>query len=312
MSKKITARPAKADRPKSPKESAPKKTLVTLLLDRSGSMAQVREQTIGALNDWMAEMRGSGEDIRLSMIFFDRDRGETCLQKVHVARPIAEVPELSWDDFVPRGMTPLVDAAWDTIQAVRRSVEGRDDTKVVIAIQTDGQENCSARSFSELRDLVAECEGQGWQFQFLGAGINAYDQGLQLGLGRDKIVSYGNDRESTREVFRASAANTVLFASGASAAMSYSSEQKMAAGDRYDGRDAAVAAPATEPGGIPGLYRDPGIARAMPAGGPVRTPLDFSGLRLDFGDFPDPARSGLTAGTDRDALRARMGSGNVR
>lgn len=306
------------------KKAAATKTLVTLLLDRSGSMNQVREQTISALNDWMGEMRGSGEDIRLSMIFFDRDRGETCLQKIHVARPIKEVPDLAWGDYVPRGMTPLVDAAWDTIQAIRKSIEGRTDTKVVVTIQTDGQENCSVRGFAELRDLIRECEGQGWQFQFLGAGINAYDQGGQLGLGRDKIVSYGSDRASTREVFRASAMNTVLYASGASAEMGYTSAQKLAAGDRFDGAGPAVASPAVVPGGIPGIYRDPGIARGIPAGDldwSARTPTDLTDLRRHFGLFgqpynpglpPDARRTDMTAGTDPDTLRARMDSGNVR
>lgn len=312
---KKAAKAAKAAKANDPKGKAPKKTLVTLLLDRSGSMGSIREQTICAVNDWMAEMRRSGEDIRLSMIFFDRDGHETCLQKIHVARPIAEVPNLAWGDFVPRGMTPLVDAAWDTIQAVRKSIEGRADTKVVIAIQTDGQENCSTRSFAELRGLIAEAEGQGWQFQFLGAGINAYEQGIKLGLDRKKIVSYGSDRKSTREVFRASAANTVLYASGASADMSYTSAQKLASGDRFDGQDAAAAAPATMPGGIPGLYGDPGIARALPADRldwSRHAPIDPAVLNLKIGDFPDPRISGITAGTDPDTLCARLDSGNVR
>lgn len=224
-------------------EKKPQKTLVTLLLDRSGSMASVRDQTISSVNEWLGGLRASDADIRLSMVLFDSTIEGMRLQRIHVARPISEVTNINHADYTPSGGTPLIDAAFTTIQAVRDSLKGRNDTKVVIAIQTDGQElNSIKHTWAQLRGLIEECEGQGWQFQFMGAGINAYEQGARMGLGREKILSYGHDADQTSYAFRASAMNTSLYAAGTADNVGYSRAQKAAAGDRFDAAEPAFGA----------------------------------------------------------------------
>lgn len=220
-----------------PEKPKAKKTLVTLLLDRSYSMQEVREATIGAINAYIGELRASEADIRFSLVLFDSDTlGGISLKKVHVARPIAEVPDLTWADYEPRGGTPLIDAAYTTIKAVAASLEGgRDkDTNVVVAIQTDGDENSSRNhSWTELKSLVSEKEELGWEMIFMGAGINAYKQAGQMGISGVKTVSYGADRIGTREVFAATAANVSAYASGLRSTTEYSDLQKRAAGDAF-------------------------------------------------------------------------------
>ena len=225
-----------------PKTAA--KTLVTLLLDRSGSMQSVRDDTVGAINAWLGELRQTETEMRFSLVLFDEHHGKMDLQKIHVATPIAEVPDLRNEDFRPRGGTPLIDAACSTIRAVRESLEGRDDVKVIFAIQTDGHENASRENGWEgLRALIAECEKTGWQFTFMGCGIDAYGQGARMGIRRENTVSYGADQLATRAAFAATAENTRLYASGARADVSYTAEQKMRSGDRFD-PEAQESAPA--------------------------------------------------------------------
>lgn len=218
------------------------KTLVTLLLDRSGSMQSVRDDTVGAINAWLGELRKSETEMRFSLVLFDHDREGMELQKLHVAVPITEVPDLQPAQFQPRGSTPLIDAACSTIRAVRDSLEGRDDVKVIFAIQTDGQENTSRENrWEDLRALIGECETAGWQFTFMGCGIDAYGQGARMGIRSENTVSYGKDQLATRAAFAATAENTRLYAAGARADVSYTAEQKMLSGDRFD--------PAVAPGG---------------------------------------------------------------
>ena len=145
---------------KSPKSAEPRqKTLVTLLLDRSGSMQSVRDDTVGAINAWLEELRQTETEMRFSLILFDHNHGRMQLQKLQVATPIGEVPDIRIEQFRPRGGTPLIDAACSTIRAVRESLEGRDDVKVIFAIQTDGRENNSVEnSWEGLRALIADCE----------------------------------------------------------------------------------------------------------------------------------------------------------
>jgi hypothetical protein len=106
---------------------------------------------------------------------------------------------------------------------------------VVICIQTDGQENSSTEhSWNELNALVKEKAALGWQFNFMGVGIDAYDQGARMGIAPAATVAYDHrDPQATRAVFAASAENTRDYALGRCARPVYAEKHKRAAGDRY-------------------------------------------------------------------------------
>jgi len=154
------------------------------------------------------------------------------LEKTYEALPVKDVPNLTGEMFMPRGGTPLIDAAFATIRAIEASIMGRSDVKVVLAIQTDGDECHSAENtWDSLRSLVAEKEAQGWEILFMGAGIDAYIQADKMGVARSKTLSYGNDLAQTRSAFEATAAKTVMFSSGVAASMDYTTAEKRMAGD---------------------------------------------------------------------------------
>jgi len=211
------------------------KTLVTLLLDRSGSMEEIRDETIEAVNSYISHLKDSQDDIRLSLALFDSPfpGTEMKLEKIFVAKKVDKVQLLTRSDFAPRGGTPLLDAVATTILAVEESLIGK-TAKVVLAIQTDGDERHSKDfSWNAVKAMISAKEKAGWQVNFLGAGINAYKQGERLGISRAQTLSYGVDREATRNAFAATAAVTRGFASGAMATTSYSSDHKLSAGDLW-------------------------------------------------------------------------------
>lgn len=222
------------------------KTLVTFLLDRSGSMEKIKDSTIDAFNAYLEGLKGD-DNIFLNFILFD----SFSLDKIHVNMPIAEVPPLDTTVFMPRGGTPLIDATYKTIKAVEKSMESAvhpavaaqgissRPTKVVICIQTDGQENQSREyTLSDLNTLIAEKIAAGWEFVFMGAGIDAYEQGRRMGIDVGSTISYDSaDAGATMDAFTETAANTRSYASGVSMSMGYSGEQKRAAGDKYVPQD---------------------------------------------------------------------------
>jgi uncharacterized protein YegL len=262
-------------------KATPSKTLVTLLLDRSNSMQEIKAQTVEAINDWLGELRKTEDNMRFSLIQFDNwvdevknpesefpmpsgaipasaaigSRVQTTpfaphlnintgglklhtgewglqLEKTYVAVPVAEVPDLHFDDFMPRGGTPLIDAACTTIRAIEDSLEGREDVKVILAIQTDGNEMHSTQNtWADLKALVTQKEAAGWEIIFMGAGIDAYAQADRMGVSRDKTLSYGKSRDQTRSAFATTGAKSVMFASGAAQSMAYTSAEKTLAGD---------------------------------------------------------------------------------
>jgi hypothetical protein len=208
------------------------KTLITLLLDRSGSMASIKDDTIGGFNAYVDTLKAADAgDIDFTFLQFDSNS----IDKICVAVPVAQVPQLDASNYVPGASTPLIDAAYKTIKAVEKSLDGHPaDAKIIVCIQTDGQENCSTdHTWHDLTLLIKEKTAAGWQFNFMGTGIDAYAQGAQMGIAASNTVSTGRDARSVRASFAASADNAAAYARGKRADMSYTSAQRAASGDAY-------------------------------------------------------------------------------
>ena len=105
----------------------------------------------------------------------------------------------------------------------------------MICIQTEGQENSSTeQNWAELNAMVKEKSAQGWQFNFMGVGIDAYDQGARMGIAPAATVAYDHrDREATVAAFRASAENARRYNCAEAPDTAYRPAQKVAAGDRF-------------------------------------------------------------------------------
>jgi hypothetical protein len=220
-------------------------TLVTFLLDRSGSMGHIWDETIGGFNVYLEALQKGGEPIKFTLLQFDTGGIDKCC----VAEPVANVRCLDRVSYQPRGGTPLIDAAFKTITAVEDSLTKYDTTpKVIICIQTDGEENSSREhSWEELKRLVTEKTEKGWQFNFMGTGIDAYDQGARMGIASANTMSTGTTRAQVRASFQAAAASSMRFAKGLASHTAYLMSERRAAGDRFsDKYDLTADSPAEQ------------------------------------------------------------------
>ncbi len=149
------------------------KTFVTLILDETGSMEGIRDDTIGGYNTYIDTLKDeakNGTDFSFSLVKFDSNK----IDKVHVGEDIENVPHLTRATYVPGAATPLIDACVKGIHATAEVA--KKGCPVVFVIQTHGYENASTEySFKELAKLVRKKEKKGWHFVFLGAGIDAYE-----------------------------------------------------------------------------------------------------------------------------------------
>lgn len=209
------------------------KTLVTFILDKSGSMGMIIPATLEAFNAYLDELKRGDTDIDFTLVQFDT----TGLEKTWHEVPVKDVPGLSTENYRPAGGTPLIDAVYKTIRALEKAVENKTTPpKVVVCIQTDGEENSSRdHTWSELKELIGQKQAEGWQFNFMGAGIDAYDQAGKMGLGVGQTMSYDPSKlATTRAAFQAQAMNTTLYASGIVCSTSYNTAQKIMSGDQFD------------------------------------------------------------------------------
>src|SRR6516225_4972889 len=205
------------------------RTLVTFLLDETGSMESIKDDTLGGFNSYLSALKGSGELIDFTLIKFDSCR----IEKVCVAIPVSDVAELDAHSYQPGAATPLIDAAYKTIKAVEKSLNGK-SPKVIVCIQTDGHENASTEhSWEELNALIKEKSAAGWQFNFLGTGIDAYDTGAKMGVAAMHTMSTGRAAQHVRASYAAVAESSLAYARGDASSTQFSMDARAASGDQY-------------------------------------------------------------------------------
>lgn len=166
-------------------KSAKKKvaTHVGVLIDQSGSMMSRVEQTISGYNEFLQSLKkDEGDEVTLTLSKFSSGFNDTSdVECVYNSEPIKNVQPLTTKTYTPAGGTPLFDAIGKTIAQMKDKVKKGD--LVLFAILTDGDENASREYRKEaIKELVANCEKEGWKFVFLGVGIDAFAGGANVGL----------------------------------------------------------------------------------------------------------------------------------
>ena len=202
---------------------------ITVVLDRSGSMACLVDEVIGAFNTFVDEQQQVAGQASFSLVQFD-DRYEVYLDAVDLAK----VGRLDRTTYVPRGMTALYDAVGRAIIATGKRLAAMDEAerpeKVVFLIQTDGEENASHEY--DAATLQARIRHQqdkyAWEFVFLGANIDAGSVAEEIGIARDKALQYANNADGTRAAFAAVSDNLAGFRRGDRQHMAYAEEDREA------------------------------------------------------------------------------------
>jgi len=170
----------------------PNKTSITVILDKSGSMNAVREDTVGGYNSFIDEQKKLPGDCEITLIQFNQDTSFT-----YKSKPIQELKEgLSLESFIPSGYTGLFDAVGKAIiekgAEFAALKEEERPGKVMFVIITDGQENAS-REFTQ--DKIKEMIGHqkdtySWDFTFLGANIDTMAASDAIGILASKSLSF--------------------------------------------------------------------------------------------------------------------------
>jgi hypothetical protein len=219
------------------------RTLVTFLLDETGSMESIKDDTIGGFNSYLSTLKASKEPIDFTLLKFDSRR----IEKVCVAVPVADVAELDGKTYRPGATTPLIDAAYKTIKAVEKSLNGS-KPNVIVCIQTDGHENASTEhGWDELNALIKEKTAAGWQFNFLGTGIDAYDTGARMGVAAMNTMSTGRSAAHVRASYAAVADSCLAYARGEASTTEFSMTARAAAGDQFYDKARLGSKPAAVP-----------------------------------------------------------------
>jgi hypothetical protein len=213
-------------------QPTPHTTIVSFLLDRTGSMETIKDETIGGFNAYVDALEAeAGDLVVFTLLQFDSQSIDT----LYAGAKLSEVQRLTPESYQPRAYTPLIDACFKTIKATEETIaRRRDKARVIVVLQTDGQENASREhKIEELRDLIERRKAEGWQFIFLGADIDAYETAGRFGILKEATLSYSGKR--SRRSMTVVAESSLGYILREEAAR-FSDRQKRAAGDQYIGR----------------------------------------------------------------------------
>lgn len=178
-------------------------TEIIFILDRSGSMYGLEDDTIQGFNSLVQKQREQAGMVLISTVLFD-DRREV----LHDRIAIEEIKDLTREDYYVRGSTALLDAigfSIDHITKVHKKL-GKNESpqKTLFIINTDGQENDSRfYGYEKVKHMVErKQEVEGWQFIFLGANIDAIKEAGRFGIKEDYAVNYLSDHKGTSLNYR--------------------------------------------------------------------------------------------------------------
>ncbi|MGD1902062.1 MAG: VWA domain-containing protein [Geitlerinemataceae cyanobacterium] len=172
-------------------------THLTVILDRTGSMQSIRDDTIGGFNAFLSEQQGQPGRATLTLVQFD---SQDPYEVIHHFKAIEEVPDLTRETFVPRASTPLLDAIGrginDLEQTLSRQVEANRPARIVVAIVTDGQENASKEFDRQtIEKMMADKQAADWQFVFLSADLAAIGDAIAGGVKPAAAMAFDKTKE---------------------------------------------------------------------------------------------------------------------
>ena len=185
-------------------------TELVFILDRSGSMSGLEEDTIGGFNSMIEKQKKLDGECYVSTVLFD-SRSEV----LHDRLKLEDVPKMTEKDYCARGSTALIDALGDAIKHIKnvhKYIRPEDvPAHTMFVITTDGHENAShTYSSSDVKKMIEEQKEKcGWEFLFIGANIDAVETAARYGISESRAVNYNADGEGTDVLYK-SVSNAVF------------------------------------------------------------------------------------------------------
>lgn len=182
---------------------------IVVVLDRSGSMAATREAAISAFNEYLQTINQKYPDVGMTLVQFNEQ-----METLFSNRPAKDCPPLTFESYLPSGMTALHDTVFKTI----RDVQGRvpSGQKVLFCVLTDGYENSSREhSLESVKAAIQEREATGnWTFTYLGANQDAWEVGRAMGIPTGNVANFAATASGTRAAGQAMGQSTVAYLGG--------------------------------------------------------------------------------------------------
>lgn len=189
-------------------------TSINVIIDKSGSMHHLKNDTIGGFNQFLSDQKLVPGEVVFTLCTFSTDH-----KFVHNFVKMENVPNLDDTSYVPNGNTALLDAVGKTIDQVGNKLsalpEEERPSKVLFLIITDGQENASREFTKEkVRSMIThQREVYNWEFVFMGANIDSFAEGASLGISKNHTFNFMPSAAGTKDLYRNISSSTTRYRS---------------------------------------------------------------------------------------------------
>lgn len=174
---------------------------LVIVLDESGSMGRIREETVAGFNKLLTEQAKVPGTASCQVFKFNSE------VTVGPLVPLGELPRLTRSTFTPKGNSALYDAIATAIDKTGEVLsalaeEDRPD-KVVVAVLTDGLDRGS--KVANLETVRAKVENQvnsySWFIALLGANMDVKHEAAKLGISADAAIRFTADSGGVKAGF---------------------------------------------------------------------------------------------------------------
>lgn len=183
-----------------------KKNLIynLIILDESGSMSCVTNQTISGCNETLNTIRSAQQKYAdtqehfVSIYAFQSDGRPS--RYIFKNVPVGEVRNITDKDYEPWGCTPLNDAVGMTLADLKATTKSKENAIGSVTIITDGYENASREyTIDKVAQMISQLKELGWSFNFIGANIDVIRTASAYNI--DNTLEFQQDEEGTRKMF---------------------------------------------------------------------------------------------------------------
>jgi len=206
------------------------KTVVSFILDNTGSMESIKDATISGFNEYIKGLKKQGNNLTLTLTTFNSEKIET----PYVKAKLSEVKELTGETYQPDNLTPLYDAVCRTVKNLEKEI--KKDEAVIVAIMTDGLENNSKEYTQvQMREIIKRLEKKGnWTFAYLGANQDSYAVAQQYGIKIGNIKNWEATPQGASVAMNAMSIDTASFAASNSRGVANTSNFFSGTDDKED------------------------------------------------------------------------------